>query len=197
MLLMKPVLDRLGQGTYFRSKFALLIRVMAIALAVLVLVWIINIWRGGLSDAPGANIFAGILFQLFLVAGTYMAVHAMFIRANEVAALLEGAYTAIPIASIFLKMIGEVWAAMMIAITLGATFATWIMAAAPRGLLGNVEPFAPPTTLLHGIDNAFLGGLALLIVGIISALLYLFFFYVLAEIVTVLGDVGTAAKRRV
>jgi hypothetical protein len=196
-MFMKPVMERLGQGPFFRSKFALLMRIMAIALAIMVLVWIINIWRGGLSDAPGANIFAGILFQLFLVVGTYMAVHAMFIRAGEVSQLLEGTYTAIPIASIFLKMIGELWAAMMIAITVGATFATWIMAAAPRSLMGAVEPFAPPTTLLHGIDNAFLAGLALLIVGVIFALLYLFTFYVLADIVTVLGDVGTSARRKV
>jgi hypothetical protein len=195
-MFMKSVMDRLGQGAFFRSKFALLIRIMAIALAVMVLVGIINIWRGGLSDAPGANIFAGILFQLFLVVGTYMAVHAMFIRAGEVSSLLEGAYTVIPIASIFFKMLGEVWASMMIAITLGATFATWIMAAAPRALMGAVEPFAPSTTLLHGIDNAFLAGLALLIVGVISALLYLFFLYVIAEIITVLGDVGTNARRR-
>jgi hypothetical protein len=197
MLSIKPVLERLGQGTFFRSKFALLLRVMAILLAIMVLIAIINMWRGGLSDAPGANIFAGILFQVFLVVGTYFAVHTMFIRANDVAQLLEGTYTVIPIASIFLKMVGEVYAIMMIVVTIGATFAAWIMAAPPRGLTGAVEPFAPSTTLLHGIDNAFLGGLALLVVGVVSALLYLFFFYVLSEIVVVLGDVGTSARRRV
>jgi len=197
MLSIKPVLERLGQGTFFRGKFALLLRVMGILLAIMVLIAIINMWRGGLSDAPGANIFAGILFQVFLVVGTFFAVHTMFIRANDVAQLLEGTYTAIPIAAIFLKMVGEVYAIMMIVVTIGATFAAWIMGSPPRGLTGAVEPFAPSTALLHGIDNAFLGGLALLVVGIVSALLYLFFFYVLADIITVLGDVGTSARRRV
>ena len=196
-MFMGPVVERVGQGPFFRSRFALLVRVMAALLAIGVLVIIINMWRGGLSDAPGANIFAGILFQLFLVIGTYMAVHAMFIRAGEIGALLEGTYTVIPVAAVFLKMLGDVYASMMLAVTVGGTFAIWITSGSSRGILREVETFAPPTTLLHGIDNAFLGGLAFLVIGIVAALLWLAFFYFLSEVVVVIGDVGTSARRRV
>jgi hypothetical protein len=197
-LFMKPVLEKLEQGSFFRSKFALLVRVLAVLLALGMLLVMINLWRGGLSDAPGSTIFAGIVFQLFLVAGTYMAVHVMFIKAREIDALREGPYVVLPIAALFLKMLGEIYATLAVAVALGGGFAMWITGAAPRSLfLHDVELFLPSSPLLRGIDNAFLGGLAFMVTGTVAALLWLAIFYFLSEVVTVLADIGTSARRRV
>jgi hypothetical protein len=197
-LFMRPVVERVNQGPFFRSKFALLVRAIAVLFALGVLLVIINMWRGGLSDAPGGTIFAGIVLQLFLAAGTFLVVQTAFVRAGDITSMLEGTYVVIPVAAVVLKLLGEVYAIMGIALAIGGTLAMWIKGAAPGAMFfHDVEVFLPTTAFFRAIDNAFLGGLAFLVTGIIAALLWLVFFYLLADILTVLGDVGTSARRRV
>ncbi len=182
---MKPVLQFISQGKFFRKAVAISIRVLAIAIAFASLVgWIVN-WKMVFS-LPVAGIVGGIIFQLLMAIAVYMVVHVMLIRSGNIQRLPEAEYTVIPIVSLCLKLVGEMYASLLAVTAVAGGLYIWIAGRdAGKDLLGIVASFVPA---FH--DLTFLGGVRFMLTGATRAFVTLLFTYFLSEAVIVMVDIA-------
>jgi hypothetical protein len=108
-LFMQPVLNLISEGTLFTRIFATALRTLAVFLGIGALIAWLQIWRV-VFYMQGVAILAGFICQLLSVVGVYMVVHTVWIRAGNIYAIGKSDFTVLPIVSIFLRMIGEVYA---------------------------------------------------------------------------------------
>lgn len=182
---MKPVLQFISEGKFFRKTVAIALRVLAIAIAFASMVgWIVN-WKLVFSF-PVSGIIGGIVFQLLLVVAVYMVVHVMLIRSNNIERLPEAEYTVIPIVSLCLKLVGEMYASFLAVTAVAGGLYIWIAGRdAGSDLLGIVATFIPAFG-----DLTFLGGVRFMLKGATMSFITLLFSYFLSEAVIVMVDIA-------
>lgn len=187
-LFMKSFLQLLSQGNFFRKAYAIVLRVLAVLVVIAALVGWIQVWKlvsGAATDA----ILGIIIFQFLFVIAIYMVVHAILIRAGDIAGLPESDFTVIPIVSISLKLIGEIYACFVAAVSVGGGIAMWLKSDAFFMIRGSA-PFIP----IFGGGEGFFGGLLFIAGGLFAAFIALVFFYFLAEAVVVMVDIAKNTK---
>lgn len=182
---MKPVLQFVSEGQFFRNLVAIALRVLAIALAFASLVgWIVK-WKFVFS-LPVTGIIGGIIFQLLMVVVVYMVVHVMLIRAHNIERLPESEYTVIPIVSLCLKLIGEMYASFITVTAVAGGLYIWMTGRdAGKDLLGILSPLAPA---FH--DLTFIGGVKYILTGATMGFVTLLVTYFLSEIAIVMVDIA-------
>lgn len=194
-LFMKPLLQRISEGSFFKKIFSIILNIAGVIIALVGLVSFVKMWKFIFELSP-SGILGGIIFQLFLLIGIYMLVHILIIRAKEIDNLPESEFTVIPIVSIFLKMIGELYASFISIISVGVGilfwFAGWYAGDLFREIFNFIPSFMPKHfgLILQFGDEPFVQGLLVVIGGFFNAFFTLVFFYLLSEGVVVLVNMA-------
>lgn len=188
---LESVLQLISQGDVCRKAFAVALRVLAVLIAVAGFVSWMSAWKFA-ARAHFAELAGIIIFQLFFVIAIYLVVHTLFIRSRDIAELPETEFHIIPIASIFLKLIGEIYACFVTAISVGGGILIWFMKGRTLYLLKKTAPL--PLVPGLGGGEGFLGGLLFIAAGLFMAFFVLAFFYFLAELIAVMADAAQNIK---
>ncbi|HPD56551.1 MAG TPA: hypothetical protein P5294_06100 [Smithellaceae bacterium] len=189
-LFMKKVIDAISEGEFFRKAVAIFLRVLALVITISGLVAWVVIWKS-ISGDNVQTIAGVVIFQLLFIFAIYMVVHALLIRANDISALPDGDYTVIPIASVFFKLCGEVYAAFGAVISLAGGILIWFIG-------GNAFYFIRKVSIFkhgYGAGSDFLGGLSFIVGGWLVAFFVLVVFYFLSEAVVVMADIAKNTKK--
>jgi hypothetical protein len=188
-LFMKPVLQLISVGHFFRKAFAVFLQILAVVIAIVGLVKWVGIWKS-IVGQDTSLILGIIIFQLFFVIAVYMVVHTIFIRAGDIAALPDADYTVIPIVSISLKLCGEIYACFSAVVAIAGGILIWFVG-------GNAFYFIQKSGIFmsgFGYGSDFLGGLAFIVGGWLVSFIVLVVFYFFAEMVVVITDIAKNAK---
>ncbi len=188
-LFMKPVLQLISQGDFFRKSFAIFLRVLAAVIIITGLVAWVMIWKN-ISGQSASEILGIIIFQILFIMAIYMVVHALLIRAEDIAKLPNADYTVIPIVSIFLKLCGEIYACFMAVFSLAGGILIWFLRGNAYYFIRKATGFMPG----FGQGSDFLGGLTFIVGGLLIAFFVLVIFYFLSEMVVVLTDIAKNTK---
>ncbi len=183
-LFMKPVLDALADGPFFRRKFALCVRIGAAVAAMAGLVGFVNAWNFT-SQLDAGKIPGGILYMLFLAAATYMAVHTLLIRAKDIDALPHTGFTLIPLGAVVALMAGEAYAAVCAALSVGGGILVWFTGDWAYSVLSRAAFFLPP---LGG--ETFMAGVLLILRGALRAVVALALGHLVSELFIVVERLG-------
>ncbi len=189
-LFMKKVIEAISEGEFFRKAFAIFLRVLALVITISGLVAWVVIWKS-ISGDNVQTIAGVVIFQLLFIFAIYMVVHALLMRANDISALPDGDYTVIPIASVFFKLCGEVYAAFGVVISLAGGILIWFIG-------GNAFYFIRKVSIFkhgYGAGSDFLGGLTFIVGGWLVAFFVLVVFYFLSEAVVVMADIARNTKK--
>lgn len=187
-LFMKPVLDSLAHGPFFRKQFALCVRIGAAVAAMAGLVGFVNAWNFT-AQMDAARIPGGIIYMLSLVAATYMAAHTMLIRAKDIGSLPHTGYTLIPMGAVVSLMVGEAYASVCAALAVGGGILIWFSGDAAYALLSRVTFFLPA----RGGDT-FMAGILFILHGAFRAVAALFVGYLASELFIVVEKLGGNAR---
>lgn len=187
-LFMKPVLDALADGAWFRKQFAVCVRIAAAVAAVAGLVAFVNAWNFT-AQLDAGRIPGGILYMLSLAAAAYMAVHTMLLRAKDIDALPRTGFTLIPLGAVVALMLGEAYAAACAALALGGGILVWFTGDYAYSILQRVDFFLPP---LGG--GTFMSGIVLILRGALRAVVALSIGHLASELFIVVERLGGNAR---
>jgi hypothetical protein len=194
-LFIEPLLQLLSRGKFFRKVFSIWLRVSVIGFALAGLLVFIALWKV-ISDMSSGAIIGGILFQLLWIIAVYAVVHIGWIRSVDIDRLPEGKFTMIPIASLLLRMAGEMYAAFGLVISLGGCIFFWFSGNNGLFALRSLMPLAGPSLLMALAGSSLsdgsplLEGSLFLITGAMTSLLGLIVSYLLAESIIVITEVA-------
>lgn len=195
-LFMQPVLKFVGEGTLFSRIFASALRVFAVLLTIGALIAWIQLWKMVFS-MDGAAILGGVVFQALFVVGVYMVVHTVWIRAANIEGIGKSDFTVIPIVSIFLRMLGEIYACISVVVGVGGGIL--LLFGAYGGLAHRTTRAIPgmgwQDSLFSGLfggdsTSSFLSAILVTVSGAVGALFWLVLFYLASELVVVLVDIA-------
>jgi hypothetical protein len=189
-LFMQDLLSMFSKGIVFRKVSAVALRVIAVFITIVALVLFILDWKI-VFKLPASGILGGLIFQMLFVVAIYMVVHTLLIRANEIINLPFSDYTVIPIISIFLKLVGEIYAWFSSLIAVAGGMLIWFAGGYGGYLLRDLMPFLP---FAKSGGATFWGGIIFMFTGLLSAFIILMFFYWLSESTLVLVDLANNAK---
>jgi len=178
------VVDTLSNGSAFRGHVARALRIAAAGIGFAGLFGLSHVLQF-ISRQQGSGIFGGILYMLLFLAGVYMVVHAVILRAGHISALPEDRFTLIPLCSVLSRLAGEAYAAFSIAVSLGGGLLIWCARGDAYTLLRDVSAFVPAS---GGTD--FLAGILFMIRGLIRGAVVLLGGYLAAELLVVAGRIG-------
>lgn len=182
---MGPFIRNFSKYEIFRKVFSTVLRVIAVLTAVGgFVVWVL-MWKL-VFEIPSAGVAGGIIFQLFFLVAIYMVVHAVFLRAKHISDLPRGEYPIIPVISLFLKLLGEAYAAFTAAIAVGGGILIWFAGGYGLELLENVSRYVPR----YEGGTTFLSGILFLLMGIIFAFFILVSFYFVSQLLVVFVDIA-------
>jgi hypothetical protein len=182
-LFMESVLRLIAQGNFFRKAFARVLQAMAVVVSIAGLVTWMSVWKFA-ARAPIVVLVGIVIFQLLFVVALYMVAHTLFIRARDIVQLPEAEFHVIPIATIALKLIGEVYASFVAVMSVASGILIWLMRGYAFSLVKIAAPFVPRL----GNGQEFVGGLLLMIGGLLAAFVVLVVTYFLAELVCLMAD---------
>jgi hypothetical protein len=180
---MKPFIENFAKKGVFSKSFAVILKVLAIITIVVAFVTWVLLWKL-VFEIPAAGVAGGVIFQLFFIIGLYMAIHAIFIRAKQISDYKSDEYTVVPVVSIFLKLLGEIYASLTAAIAIGGGILIWFAGGYGLELLAEVPKFIPQ----YGGGTTFLGGVIFLIGGLVFAFFTLITFYFAGEFFMIITD---------
>ena len=121
-----------------------------------------------------------------------MVIHTLLIRARDIDELPETEFTIIPIGSILLKLVGEVYACFVAVMSIAGGILVWFIGGQAFYLLKKSSPL--PFVPSLGGGQGFLGGLLFMAAGLFTAFFVLALFYFLAEVVVVMTDTAKNIK---
>jgi len=189
-LFMAAVLEKISQGQFFRKAFAITLQILAAVIAIAALVAWITVWKS-ISEFSAEAIVGIIIFQLLFVIAVYMVIHILLIRAGNINELPDSDYTVIPIVSITLKLIGEIYASFVTVISVAGGILSWFIGSGAFYMVKRPSLLIPS----YGSGEGFWGGLVFMAGGLFSAIVGLVIFYFLAESVVVAVDIARNVKK--
>jgi len=187
---MGAVLEKISQGQFFRKAYAVTLQILAALIAIAALVSWITVWKS-ISAFSAEAIVGIIIFQLLFVIAVYVVIHIILIRAGNINALPDSDYTVIPIVSITLKLIGEIYASFITVISVAGGILSWFIGSGAFYMVKRPSLLIPS----YGSGEGFWGGLVFMAGGLFSAIVGLVLFYFLAELVVVLVDIARNIKK--
>ena len=194
----RGILNALSEGRVIRRSIAAVLQIGAVLVLVTALVMLVLILKQSFQagTSAGATI-GGIIVALLLAAALFAVSQIYLFRANSVRELEDSPFTVIPIVSILLRVAGETYAVVALALGLGGCVFTWVSGANPGTLLtaigNNLGPFAP--AVAETGNGPFLDGLAFLAGLAVMAFIALVSFYALAELVVMIVDIAINVRR--
>lgn len=179
------VLRRLDDGRIIRRVVSMALKVQGVLLFLWMAVLLIPVLKLAFqldTAATIGGILLGLTLLLFGIAGLQIHFH----RADGIAALPDSPFTVIPIVSVVLRLVGEVYALGLVLLGLGSALFMLLAQASPAGVLGPAAVFLPEDMRQLGA----LAGPLMLVVALVAAFAVLLVFYFLAESVLVMADVA-------
>jgi hypothetical protein len=189
-LFMGAVIERIAQGVIFKRVFTALLLLVAGGVVVSGLVAFAEGWKL-VSDLRGFQVLGGIAFELLLLVAIYMMAHTLIIRARHVRDLPEGEFVVVPIASILIRLTGEILAIM--GIVMSVAFGVLMMFGADLRRFASDLPFLPPGVTSYAAS--FVSGLVSIAWGLTYSFTVLLIAYLLAELTVALVDVARNARQ--
>jgi len=183
ILFMRPVLERLGQGAFYCRAAAIVLRTLA---GVVILFSAITFFSVGRTvfELPASSILGGVLFELFFVVAVYAVVHAILIRARDVANLRHGEFYALPVGALVVRLLGECYAAFVSLVAVGTGLFVWFTNfSIGKVLTTGLRALFP----VLRVDPNFMGGIEFIVGGLLAAAVAIIAAYTLAELLTLLG----------
>jgi len=184
-LFMESVLQLISEGRFFRKAFAVVLQALAVVVSIAGLVVWMSVWKFA-ARANFAALSGIIIFQVLFVIALYMVAHTLFIRARDISELPEAEFYVIPIASIALKLVGEIYACFVGVMSVAGGILIWLMGGYAFSLLKRSIPLVPRL----GGGEGFVGGLLFMGGGLFAAFVVLVFSYFLAESVRMMAAIA-------
>jgi hypothetical protein len=106
----------LSDGRLFRHGFSLLIRLSAILLAIILVGESIEVWKQHQASpltAVSTAVLAGL--QVLVILAAWLALHTLVVRARQARGIHDHQYTLLPLASLMLRLMGELAALCVLA----------------------------------------------------------------------------------
>lgn len=188
-IFMRRVLPLLAEGKFIRQVFAVVLRVTAVCITLAALVGWIMIWKL-VFQLPASGILGGIVFQILVLIANYMVIHTMLIRAGDLARLPDSEFTVIPVASMLLRLLGEIYACFAVAIGIGGCVLIWF---APNDAWEILRQGAPMIPNFGG--GSFVGGFMFLLGSLLTAFGAVVMAYFFAESAIVLVQIAQNTKK--
>ncbi|GAB7027207.1 hypothetical protein [Geotalea toluenoxydans] len=178
-LFMPMVLQQMAQEKFFRRICAIALRLLALVAIFAGLSGFVHIWNH-IVKQRGSEIPGGVIFILLFAVAVYMVAHTLLIRAEQLLELPETEFGIVSIASVFLRLGGEVYAGFAVPIAVGGGIFIWFGGEDARDFIGSMTP------MVKGFgDGTFLGGIEYMLGGGFCALLVLLLSYLLAELLEI------------
>ena len=186
ILILRPLLKRISEGSIFRVLFAWAMRIEAALTVLGVIYGSVKLWglvRGG--GAPASAYFGLLIVQIALLILGLVIVNMLLVRAEDIARQPVGSdYIVTPIIVIFQKTMGEIGAAVYGVLGVAGGLFIWIA--------GGEIPLPIPG--LSGGDG-FTGGLIAMIMGLTIGFGILAFSYFMAELTGAVVDIARNTKK--
>jgi len=192
LLMIRPVLEALNDGKVVRRAVAITLRVVA-GLTALGSIFLIIEGLKLSFDMPTEGTVGGLLLVVIFAASIFAVLQILFYRAGTIEGLGDSPFTVIPIVSVLLRAIGEIYAALSAAVSAGGCLFIWLAKADPLWLLGGLGAFLPTMS----VEGTFLGGLLFLLYFLFLGFALLILFYFLAESTVVLADIARNIRQLV
>lgn len=178
-ILFAPLLfKKLAQEDILRTFFGRFLFVLAAALAVTVFFVFFIGWKE-LFEMRSQALIGGIIYQLFLVVATYLAVHVTLIRAREVHKGHPGQPAAFTVAVAVCKIAGEAWGFASALLGTGGGIFVWFAGREANTLLKSPAILFP---FLKTESASFFNGAALIAQGLLYGALALLAGYLFAAL---------------
>ena len=163
--LIAPAFLRLiKEGRFFRPVFGWLLRIQA-ALALLGGVLVsIELWKQASGLSTG-SIFGLLILQVSLAVAIYFACHLSWLRAANLFAMSDAEADPISVVRLLLKLGGEIYAGVLVPLTVGGCLLVWISA----GQAGDSLRYLFGFLLTVQGGDPFPAGLMLLATGLVMA----------------------------
>lgn len=187
-LFMKPVLDFLGVGANLRRCVVTALKVAAALAVVAGVVAFVDAWNFT-AGLPGTQIPGGVVYMVLFVAGVYMAVHAILIRAAAVAGLPDTELTLVPVFAVLSLLAGEALAAFGIALSVGGGVLIWFTGGNAYGLIKGFHEILPGPS-----GESFGAGLSFIVRGAFRSAAVLLTGYLVSELFIVLERIAANAR---
>jgi len=191
-LFFNRILDALSDGKIMKSSMALAFRIIGVLSALVGVVIIIRICNTGFSEFMPAKIVIGTIILAITIAVAFFAIFQIwFYRAKSIQKITLSDFVVIPIISILLRTLGEIYLVFGLAISLGGMFVFWLSGSLTElfPLASNLFPDFFPNT-----GSPFLTGIFFFLTVNIIAFLILALFYFLAETAIVLVTIANNTK---
>ncbi len=186
-LFMKPFLELISDGIFFKKAFAWVLRIIAGLMALGSLLGWVYMWYLLFSSKSAKIIMGGVFIQILFVVLVYIIVHTLLIRADNIDELAPSKdYMVIPIAGIFFKMVGELFGSVIAFFGIIGGIATWIGAGAMMRVIPGMST---------GGGSGFMTGFMSMISGVLGGFFLLVLFYLIAEQISVLADIARNTKK--
>lgn len=186
ILILRPLLNKISEGSIFRVLFAWAMRIEAALTVLGVLYGSVKLWglvRGG--GAPASAYFGLLIVQIALLVLGVVIVNILIARAEDIERQPVGSdYIVTPIIVIFQKTLGEIGAATYGVLGVAGGLFIWIS--------GGEIPLPIPG--LSGGDG-FTGGLLAMILGLTIGFGILAFSYFMAELTGAVVDIARNTKK--
>ena len=193
-----PLFHLLNDGKAIRVTVMWAIRVVGAVLAAVGVLWCIAVVALGFKgsdmafDARSSEFLIGaLLFAVFGLAFAYLTCGVCLYRANSIADLADGHFTALPILSILFRLVGEVACIGYSLIGVGGCFVLWITGLNPLTRFGGFAPDLPFSSQRSG---GLIGGLEFAIVMLLLAFGAIVLFYALAEFTVVAVEIANNTR---
>jgi hypothetical protein len=185
-----PVLDALSDGRVIRRVVQGILRVSAWIMALLGLLFAVQVLKAGLQARDALPTVGAVLFAIVSLGAVACAFQIYYYRARSIDELGPSEYTVIPVVSILCRLTGEVLATLFAAAAVGLCLASWL-----GGSMGSpfASEFGPGPMLMS--ENNFVMGLVFFGWFLFAAFGAILFFYFLAESVVVLADIARHTRR--
>ncbi len=183
----RPVLQALEDGKVLRTLMALFLRLGAVVLALGALYLVIEVAKDALRAQETQTTIAELILALIVLLFGVSAFFICFYRAASVASLGESPFTVIPMVSILSRTTGEVYAAGLVLLGVGACLFVWFTGRSPETILG---PLGPVLSGAGSSGGPFIDGVKLLLFGFLGGFAALLGFYFLAEFIVVIADIA-------
>jgi len=188
-----PVLEALERGAVIRKTVQIVLLVASVLVALSGLLTVITVAKFAFQMPSSEITIGGLLLAAFLLVAFAAMTQILWYRSSSVREIPEGPYTVVPIFSLLLRTVGELYATMLGLLGLGGCLFIWLTKTSPLELMGQYGQFLPD---MLRVGTSFLSGITFAGLSLVFALLALVVFYFLAESSMVLVDIAIQLRQK-
>ncbi len=179
-----PVLKALNEGRLIRKFMIVLFRVIGVLAFMGSIIVVITVLKNTFDHIEITRILSDIFSAVLILLAGWILLQVHFFHAEQIDHLTDSPFTIIPIVSIFIRTIGEVYATIILLFGIIVSF-TGGLENIGTGYLGGFIPYH-----LFSGGGGIIGSLITLFSALIVTILVLFIFYFFAELVVVGADIA-------